>query len=354
MMANHFLRETLGSIGAVLPDFRHVRVDWERLNFVAEENALMDYDLPCWDFSGCYPQSDEAALSHFFWGNVINFCFDHSRGNGDGELLKFKVRNCDGKIISGSFGMQSCFYRTYKELPITTEDLKARIGTFSKFEEMFRGVDSSMPLLSQRWEMLNEAIVVLENRFGGQVQNLLEEGCYRAFGEGGGTQPGMVELLVDYFPNAFGDDKFIDYKGCFNPPGKAFYFYKRAQLFVMMYHGRALRSGGKLKSIDGIEEIGPLVDYIIPKRYVADSVLVYGDELREKIERALPIERHSREVLEIRLGTYLAFWKELEIINKIRAMGCIEPIHVGHLDYRRFSRSDGGKFKHYFCPCTDC
>jgi hypothetical protein len=350
---NPFLLGTKRSIELTLPSFKHVKIDEKKLAEVAEANALKSFEMPNWVFLGCEPKSNEAFPSHCFFWNAINFCFDCP--DGSGGIRKFTARSVSvsgAKVrpLSGSYAMETRFYKIFGEEPITASSLAPHIETFSKFKNKFEGVNS-MPLLKERWQFLCECVEALSRHFSGDVMNILEEGGYRAFGRG--DSPGVVEILIDFFPETFGGDIFIDSAGYFKPRNRLFYFLKRVQLFVLAYHERALASRGELRPIEGAEEIGPIVDYILPKRYVADGILVYGDELKAKIEKAEPIVMHSQEEIEIRAATFLAFCKELQAINGHRTNSELPPIHTGELDYYRWSRRGGSQQNHHISFTMD-
>jgi len=348
-MPNNFLKETVASTWETMPSFRHVKIDADRLAEIADANALREFVLPRWDFPGCYPAANHAFPSHRFFVDCVNFCYDNSRRNEDGELIKFRTKTLHGKPVSGALAMDAIFYKLFVENSIDPKRLRRAIGTFSKFKRTFRGT-TSLPLMRARWERLMESCTVLQEGFGGDVFNLLEEGDYRAFGENG--RKGAVEILTECFPRTFGEDKFID-TNYFTPAGRKFYFYKRAQLFVVEYHDRAVASRGELPLIKDIEEIGPIADYELPKSYVVDGVLKYSPELQYAIERAMPIERHSQPEIEIRAALTWAHHFELAWINGVRRRKNLAPIHIGHLDYWRWERGRKNTLNHHLCFTPD-
>ncbi|HUZ92983.1 MAG TPA: queuosine salvage family protein [Candidatus Paceibacterota bacterium] len=350
---NHYTEETARNIELAYASFRHVKIDHERLACVAREHALGEYLLPKCDDYRAYPVSNKAFISREFFADVINFCFDHSNRTGDGRFFAFRART-GRDILSGSYAMASRWNTLFGERPVTTAALRPLIATRSRFQRNFRGVNS-MPLLGERFRMLHEACDVLDRKFGGDPANIVEEANYRSFGVHG--RIGMVDLLIECFPHAFGGDWFYDMQ-YFTPTEKMFYFMKRAQLFALMYHNRAVASQGgpdALRPLADPEDIGPIADYILPKRYVEDGVLLYDAELSDAITRALPIVRHSRKEVEIRLAFVKAHLDELRIMNEERAKAGLDPIHVGHLDWHRWSRrtAGGARVNHHLCYTTD-
>lgn len=344
---NQYTSETLLEADRVLQKFKYVSIDWKRLRIIACKNAIRLFALPPWDFPGCQPKSHRAFPSHCFMWNVINFCYDTAV---NGRLVKFIVENND-KPLAGAYAMERCFYRLFGDDPIDPAALLFHIGTPAKFREVFRGVNE-MPLLEERFEFLLEACRVLDERFGGDVMGLIKEADYRAFGTE--ARPGIVELLVKWFPQAFGQDWFRDESRFFSLEGKTFHFLKRSQLFALMYHDRAVASGGALQPLRDAEEIGPIADYALPKSYAAEGVLFYREDLADHIARALPIPRHSQPEVEIRLAFMLAHAEELRLINELRADRGLCPIHVGHLDYYRWERGRSNEgLNHHLTYTTD-
>ncbi len=350
MRRNKYLEGTLRSCERAFPYFSHVSIYQVRIEEVAAENALKDFELPRWDFSGTGPGSNIAFPSHCFWWSVLNFCFARHSDRDKGKLIRFEVEDLNGKMRRGALALQACFYRFWKEKPIVAEDVLRLFGkNYGHFIEFFKG-KTELPLLEERWRFVLEAAKTLRQRFDGDPMNILEEGNFRAFGDE--KNSGIVDILVKYF-NCFGQDFFRDAEGIFGPEKLSFSFYKRAQLFVLMYHGRACGSDGKLRPIRDIELLGPIPDYGLPRSYDSDGIFVYGNGLRKCVDEATPILRHSKMELEIRLATVWSQIFELELMNRLRAEKGLAPLHVGHIDYWRWSRARGKPNNHHLCYTTD-
>lgn len=326
-----------------------VKINEDKLYAEAEKNACNEFILPKWDEPYINPFNHTAFVSHIFWHNVVNFCYGHPyTENKDGTIKKFKARDISGKIHYGSYAMAACFYRRFAEYPILYKDILPFIKTFSQMKKFFKGFNS-MPMLQKRWMMLTESAIVLDVFFQGDPRNILEEGNYKAFGSR--EKPGIVDILVDKFRLTFGSDSAVIIS-----PLKVFYFYfyKRAQLFILEYNGRAVQSGGALKPIEDINELGPIADYELPRSYNASGIFSYNDYLRDLIQKKEPVFSKSSIEIEIRTATVWAQVKELEMINEIRKKKDLSELNIGHLDYYRWNMGRQLKnINHRICLTTD-
>ena len=350
MRGNIYLEETLESCKAAFPRFEHVFINEEKLRAVAEENALKGFLLPRWDYAGVQPQDNNVFISYCFWWNVINFCFDYSSRMGDGQLVKFAATDVNGREQRGAYAMEACLYKTFGEKTILAEDILGSFRDYSNFAECFRG-RTELPLLRERWEYLLMSAEILSELFDGDPRNILEKGKFSAFGDD--NENGIIPLILFHFPTF--EDSFRDSgRGkFFGFPGLSFWFYKRAQLFVLMYHGRASQSDGKLTPISDINCLGPIPDYELPKSYAADGIFTYGEELQDCVIRALPILRHGKMEIEIRAATVWCQIKELKIMNAIRFREGCPLLHIGHVDYYRWKRGRESSANHHLCYTTD-
>jgi hypothetical protein len=344
---NYYSKTTIESYKAIKPKF--VNIDEARLIAHAEKYATHDFILPRWDTKGVHPQNNLAFPSHCFWHNVVNFCYGHPRRMKNGRILKFRTRDVYGITRSGSYAMGACFYREFGERPILAEDMLPHVESLSKVKKFFRGA-VSIPLISERWELLTEAVCRLEEYFKGDPKNILEEGRYKAFGVRR-DEPGIVDVLIKFFPETFGSDKFVLECGGHKP--LEFNLYKRAQLFVLEYHGRAAQSSGELKPISDIEEIGPIADYELPKALRAEGIFRYSEELEAAIKNLKPIIPNSLPEIELRAGLIFAIHRWLLFVNSFRKELSLAPIHIGHADHFWWELGRKTKENHHLCFTTN-
>ncbi len=141
----------------------------------------------------------------------------------------------------------------------------------------------------ERWKIFHEIGKVLLKKYNGSWAKLFIESSWRAFNNGNG----IVEQLVANFPS-FRDERF--YKG------HHLKFNKRAQLLVMMYHGRAVNSQGRMPLIKDIEDIGPIADYDVPKALHFLGVLEYAPKFEAAIQNHKVFQSGDPEEVESRLA----------------------------------------------------
>lgn len=326
-----------------LPRKKHVQVDYERLSMHAKSVAEEPFLLPVWDEEGVYPSAHASFPSHCFWHNVVNFCFSYRDPTQNGKLEEFRTIDSLGGERAGSTGMRACFYRIFGEKPIGAPRIRQIAEKPERTRQFFLG-HSEIPLIEERRKFLLDASEVISERYRNDPAHILEEGNYRAFGSKSG--PGVVDLLVRDFPAVFGSDST-------RLGNDSFPFLKRAQLFVLEYHGRAVASGGVLPPIEDIGELGPIVDYEIPRYYHNAEILSYSGPLLEYICNCVPIPSRSPMEIELRGATLYAFYWELVIINQVRAECSLPPIHIGHLDFDRWKRGREITTPHHLCLTTD-
>jgi len=326
---------------------KYVFVNEKKLIEKARKVALQDFPLPQWKDNYIFPINNKNFVSHIFWHNVINFCYGHPWAEKeDGSIVKFEARDVSRKWHSGAYAMGACWYRYFGENEILAEDVLRVFGSLSQTKKFFKG-RHHLPLVGERRILLTESAFVLNSYFRGNPRNILEEGNYRAFGNS--DKKGIVNLLVDNFRLTFGSDKneIWTENAIF-----VFHFYKRAQLFVLEYNSRAVASGGQLKPIEDIEEVGPIADYQLPKSYAGERIFSYANSLNEDIKSKEPLESGSKAEVEIRAATVWAQLKELEIINNIRESKKLPLLHIGHIDNRRWNIGRKAVGNHHICLTT--
>jgi hypothetical protein len=201
-------------------------------------------------------------------------------------------------------------------------------------EQIFAGA-VGIPMMAQRLEILREMGDILATRYQGSFHNVFEEARFRAFGNGG-----VVNRLVADFPSFRDESVHV-------PSGALLRFHKRAQLFAMMYQGRALTSK-KLTRISDAILVGPIADYDLPKTLHAMGVLRYSPEVEQKVRTWSLIERDSLEEQEIRAQTIHAQVDLVRRINELRTDG----VSILALDYHLWTLGRALKEPHHITRTT--
>ncbi|PIQ92337.1 MAG: hypothetical protein COV69_02950 [Parcubacteria group bacterium CG11_big_fil_rev_8_21_14_0_20_39_14] len=305
---------------------KFVFVDGERLKEAAKDFAREELKTPNWRELVLPKKDDKVFVDFLGLNSAVNFCFT------DPWTKKKFQTEYKGKLLSGTFAMSACLMRVLEEgIPILDYGwLKS--ASLDDMQSIFRGL-TPMPLLPERLEIFHEVGEVLERKYGGHFYNLFEKARYRAFTA---ERSGIVDRLIRDFPS------FWDVS--WHEPSRDFLqFHKRAQLYVLMYQGRALDSKGKLSLIVDAENLGPPADYRIPQALKKLGILRYESSLEKRIMAQKIIQKDSLEEQEIRAQMTYAMVKLCELLNT----------WIGPVDYKVWSA--GAKMKkgvHHLTPTT--
>jgi hypothetical protein len=309
-----------------------VRVDEQKLNEAAEELARRQLLVPDWHIKGVLPDNHRAFVSH-----LLYIC-------AAGEFAAFAVHPPWSKFtvdgFTGSQAMARCFYRIFGEKPIAAGQILDLL--YCPEEPTLFGKNPPV-LLAERLAFLKEVAEGLIKFFDDDPMNILEKANFKAMSGSDSWNLGVVDLLKKHFPQTFGQD----YRGPY------LRFDKRAQLFVLMYQGRALHSNGELPLLKDPENIGPIIDAQVPNALRAQGILIYSQELAKQIDNRRPIVRGSRQEIEIRSGAFYAELEKLKRINEIRIKQSLPPLTMIELDYYDWTAGQNSRYPNYICITTD-
>ncbi len=266
-----------------------VELDEEKLEKAIEGIKKEDLPTPDWHFP-FFPGDEDRGLFIDLLGLDMAICF----ATTDFETKQrwaVNYKNEPGKPWRGTMANAACLARALDEgKPILDSRFLQKIDLPEMFE-IFRTELYPLPMLKERTQIFREIGEVLERKYDGHFYNLFEMAGWRAFDSGNG----IVERLIRDFPS------FYDASPYQTPSGKwtAVYFFKRAQLFPMVYHGRAL-STSDWPRIKDIKDVGPICDYVFPGVFEACGILKYAPILKERIKKGEIIPRHSLAEIELR------------------------------------------------------
>lgn len=317
----------LKSLRPLLAHPRHVTLNEGALSALAERMAQEEFSVPCWR-EPVFPKTDDEVFVNFIGvGNAINFAFT------DFETRQsFRVQWL-GREWRGAYAMWACLSRARENgLQIVNAAFLAEL-TLQEFNRIFSG-SFKLPLSNERLQNLREIGAVLAARYNGTFWNLVCKARNRAFGSGG-----IVERLITDF-HSFQDISM--------QAGAVVQFHKRAQLFAMMYEGRA-RSSDKLPRLYDSDLLGPIADYDIPRVFHATGVLEYSSELEQKVKAWQPIESNGLEEMEIRAQAVHAQTLLLARINELRSGDRVDFLS---LDYKLWSVGRQLKEPHHLAKTT--
>lgn len=309
-------------------DRLHVFVDEEKLEKLAQKLRGEELIVPKWDTPNVQPPMDcslEEWLNYVCWVNTVNFSFT----NFDPPYKKFAVIDAGGELREGAFALGASFIRAYKEgFPIFDVRKISEI-TSGEVANIFRSIDNQhkIPMPEERWNCLRYVSWKLLEKYNGSWLNLFEQSNWLAFNNG----KGIIERLVDDFPG------FYDTRG-YNV--NRLQFHKRAQLLVMMYHDRAMHSGGKFLLIKDHERLGPPCDYDVPRAIESLGILKYSKGLKKKVENHNILPMNSREEIEIRTATWYVMERLREILNT----------WIGPVDFKIWNIGRQAQGPHHLTP----
>lgn len=285
----------------------HVRINNHKILALALELADKDLTVPDWKIANILPTDNRAFASYLPYLCAVNFSFT----NFHPPFQRFRVSDETGSY-TGSHAMSRCFYRKFGENPIDPSIIVNISGSEWESHDFFAGV-TDIPLLGQRRHYLMEVAQVLRTHFQKDPLAIFEMAGGKIFGDE--SRAGILDTIELYFPKSFGDDCMYYEDLGINVPLR---FAKRAQLWMMLYQGRALASNGELPLLEESEVLGPIADSAIPNALRNYGILEYDEGLSGKIDHQIELGHHSPEVREIRMATVVAVQRILEAVNTRR------------------------------------
>lgn len=293
-----------------------------------EEGGL---EIPAWAVPDVQPAMGcklTEWINFICWVNAINFAFTNFRA----PWQKFIIEHPQGVFWQGSFALGASFTRALKKsVPVFNAEYMASIS-LEDLKRIFRPIDNGhkIPLIIERQIILNEVGNTLLEKYGGDWINLFLDAQWRAFNSG----KGIVERLAADFPS------FRDIRS-YN--GYILEFHKRAQLLVMMYHGRAVNSGGRFPLIKDIENIGPIADYEVPKTLHFLGVIEYSQEFETAIQNHKVFKSGDLEEVENRLAMSYVMKRLCDEVG----------VNMAQADYCIWEMGRKSPAPHILVPTTD-
>ena len=294
----------------------------ESIQETAKKFATQEFKIPAWR-EGIFPKEPREFVEFIGVANSLNFCFTNPFNPSDGKYF-FIWRD---KKWTGSLGMAAALRAALENGKLVLDCKFLRNLTKRDVVDIFC-VYSDIPLVDARWEFLQQVGRNLSiNRIDG-FWDIFKLGRWRAFDSNGFL--GIISILSNLLP-CFNDYSFHE------ESRKLIFFYKRAQLLLMVYQGRALTEPQNFPLIADYESLGPAPDYALPKILKHLGILVYANKLAEKINNRKIILADSLEEQEIRAQTVNAMIRLRDEINIVR--GDNRKINMLELDYFMWSLS---------------
>ena len=303
---------------------QHCFIDYAQTFALALKFASQELKVPAWR-DPVYPESDENIIDFFGVINSVNFCFTDFNTH---KKFDIEYPEGSGKIWSGAFGMTMCFKRALDEgIPVLNLRFLMNL-TDKDVEHIFRHKNTAIPMFLQR-------IINLRN-IGSGLCSFGFHSFTQIFKQNNFKFLDIVDQL-SYCFSSYRDSSPLE--------DRRILFCKRAQLFPMMYHGRALSSEGRLQPIRDPENFGPVADYEVPKILRMFGAIRYSPELAAKVDNGVVIPKDSPEEIEIRAMTVVAMAQLLDYINCERQEKQMKEITMAELEYAVWNMGRGPEYK---------
>jgi hypothetical protein len=331
LMRGEYVNPVLTTTRRVVEQSKIISINSDKLIETAEKWANQDFVVPSWN-EPIFPKgANNAIIDFMFTTSSIDFQFTW-RDTGK----KYMFITNDGTQYSGAYGMHAALNEAINcGAPILDGAYLADMNIYrarSIFEK-----SGPIPMLAERAQILHEVGTVLVKKYGGHFHNLVSESENRIFNHG----KGVVERLTEDFPS-FRDYAVYD--------GETVFFNKRAQLAPALVEGRFLGEGKELFPQSDVEALTIFADYQLPKILNKMGILVYPQQLTDRIAKRELIGKDSREEIEMRACT---IWAAKMLEKKINQINPSKRINALHMDFKLWSegRSIQG-VEHHFTETT--
>nr|SVE94380.1 EOG090X0A16 [Simocephalus serrulatus] len=219
---------------------------------------------------------DASSIEWLFVGDALNFSFWALE-----EDAHYSVE-LHGVKYTGYMALCAAITKAIEAgIPITSSKYYANISQEEVNKIFISSTGEPIPMLEERWRILQECGKILNEKFDGAFLNCLEQANQNA--------QKLLNLIVTNFP-AFRDEAVFE--------GRTVSLYKRAQILVADIWG--LFKGQGLGSFADIDTITMFADYRVPQSLVHFGALEYSEKLNKMLTANHEFKNGDREEVEIR------------------------------------------------------
>ncbi len=234
---------------------------------------------------------------------------------------KWSVETPEG-ILDGSIALLYVLLKCVKENK-TTDFSKMSKEAFST---LLKG-NIEIPLLKERWEIIKTVSQIVNQKMHGNFYDYIKHIT---------KDDELFSLLIEFFPN-FRDERI--YKG------ETVYIYKLAQLLTSdILHIREVKEGISVSC----QNLVGCADYKIPQVLRAMGVLIYGEELANRVDNHIEIEEDSAYEVEIRASMLMVICKIERLL-----MGKYNCIDINDYLYLQKNNQDLNFKPYHLTRCTN-
>jgi len=299
--------KVLKSVSDMMSEAKHLKINDNNIEEVSDWLAYEEFTFPKNNDRKIDPDN---FIRTTMLINTLNFAFTDFDNS-----IKYEITR-NGNKLSDSEAMFTQIHEAI-DSGINLLDGEVQAGlTFQDLENIFKG-NIEMPMLQERKDILNQVGQKLVNSYEGDWINFINSCPKKLYSNG----EGLIEKLISEFPR-FNDSS--SYKG------KDIHFYKLAQLAFWGIHGELSHSN--YFNIEDINAMSAFADYIVPVALKVMKIVEYSEDLNEKINNGILIERDSEEEIEVRAASLFATAKLTEAVNLRRPAN--KAIIIPQLDYR--------------------
>jgi len=299
--------KVLKSVSDMMSEANHLKINDNNIEEVSDWLAYEEFSFPKNNDRKIDPDN---FIRTTMLINTLNFAFTDFDNS-----IKYEITR-NGNKLSDSEAMFTQIHEAI-DSGINLLDGEVQAGlTFQDLENIFKG-NIEMPMLQERKDILNQVGQKLVNSYEGDWINFINSCPKKLYSNG----EGLIEKLISEFPR-FNDSS--SYKG------KDIHFYKLAQLAFWGIHGELSHSN--YFNIEDINAMSAFADYIVPVALKVMKIVEYSEDLNEKINNGILIERDSEEEIEVRAASLFATAKLTEAVNLRRPAN--KTIIIPQLDYR--------------------
>ena len=246
-----------------------VTISDEAIQSLAESWKQREFPLPAWDYEGL-----PKGLNDSDWYNLCVVACSVLACIWPPEGEQMWTTHFEGEDLDDAPAVFSCFTRRIDHDTFDLDMFSALTAA-----EFFAG-SGVLQLQQEKWEQLNRVVAAIQNRWDGEITNLVAEAAHNA--------EQIVELIIATIP---GFDDAPD-----SPAGRL-PFFKLARLATAM-----MSAGGSTPFAD-LDRLPVYPDYMLPRVLRHFGVIRYSDDLSDAVDSRRLVEKESPWELAIRWAT---------------------------------------------------
>lgn len=313
----------LTSTAPIVSAMAHVRIDTAAIDLLADRLATADLAPPAWDTQLHFTDGTWRTAMWVLVLDALNFCFWSTNADPD-DRWRVAWR---GQTYNGYDALAAALHRavTGDSIPLWDPAYLATI-TEKDVRHVLRPVPGAadIPLFADRVRNLRE----LGRGLLAQPPTSETSPFIAMIAEAGGSAVRLIEAVLTAFPS-FRDVVTLPPSHRWNPsPDRpvTIRFLKRAQILVADLAGAG--RGTPWGTFTDLDALTAFADYKVPQVLTRHGVLVYGDDLRARLQRRELIPPDSETEIEIRAATIWA----CELLRRALARRG-RSIPASHLDW---------------------